>query len=233
VPAFLLLASGGIRPVPQPPPQQTVDGLQRALEIRARSSYVPSSPIGVRSPGFPEDTRLNAARGAPGNADMDEVIRAKRQQTAASGTRAIAIHAARGHLRIDLRLKSLANAALRGNRPLHQQTQRLPHRLTASLVDHDLYVPSPRESDNAKHHGRKNAGTNRRSVGIRTPRRPVPICESLPRVAVGKRRHPVRYEYFAGQVYTQQPGDLAIASTRRRNRSGRAPARRGCDGGVR
>jgi hypothetical protein len=30
-------------------PQQTVDGLQRALEIRARSSYVPNSPIGVRS----------------------------------------------------------------------------------------------------------------------------------------------------------------------------------------
>jgi len=29
--------------------QQTVDGLQGALEIRARSSYVPNSPIGVRS----------------------------------------------------------------------------------------------------------------------------------------------------------------------------------------
>jgi hypothetical protein len=32
------------------PPQQTVDGLNGALEIRARSSYVPNSPIGVRSP---------------------------------------------------------------------------------------------------------------------------------------------------------------------------------------
>jgi hypothetical protein len=30
--------------------QQTVDGLQRALEIPSRSSYVPSSPTGVRSP---------------------------------------------------------------------------------------------------------------------------------------------------------------------------------------
>jgi hypothetical protein len=29
--------------------QQTVDGMQRALEIRLRSSYVPSSPIGDRS----------------------------------------------------------------------------------------------------------------------------------------------------------------------------------------
>jgi hypothetical protein len=42
--------------------QQTVDGLQRALEIPARSSYVPSSPIGVRSRPFPGGARLNAAR---------------------------------------------------------------------------------------------------------------------------------------------------------------------------
>jgi hypothetical protein len=42
--------------------QQTVDGLQRALEIAPRSSYVPSSPIGVRSRPFPGDARLNAAR---------------------------------------------------------------------------------------------------------------------------------------------------------------------------
>jgi hypothetical protein len=32
--------------------QQTVDGMQRALEIHARSSYVPSSTIGVRSPDY-------------------------------------------------------------------------------------------------------------------------------------------------------------------------------------
>jgi hypothetical protein len=32
-------------------PQQTVDGLHGALEIGARSSYVPNSPIGVRSAG--------------------------------------------------------------------------------------------------------------------------------------------------------------------------------------
>jgi hypothetical protein len=36
--------------------QQTVDGLQAALEIGARSSYVPSAPTGVRS-GFPEHAR--------------------------------------------------------------------------------------------------------------------------------------------------------------------------------
>jgi hypothetical protein len=41
--------------------QQTVDGLQRALEIIARSSYVPSAPNGVRS-RFPEDARPNTAR---------------------------------------------------------------------------------------------------------------------------------------------------------------------------
>jgi len=33
----------------------------------------------------------------PGNADMDEVIRAKRQQTAGSSTRAITIRGAREH----------------------------------------------------------------------------------------------------------------------------------------
>jgi hypothetical protein len=42
-------------------PQQTVDGLQGALEILTRSSYVPNSPIGVQSPGS-GDARLNAAR---------------------------------------------------------------------------------------------------------------------------------------------------------------------------
>src|SRR5436190_324251 len=38
-----------------------------------------------------------SAASAPGNADMDEVIRAKRQQTAGSNTRAIAIKGAREH----------------------------------------------------------------------------------------------------------------------------------------
>src|SRR6202158_3420997 len=49
-------------------------------------------------PGLPGDARLNAARlNAPGNADMDEVIRAKRQPTAGSGMRAITIRGAREH----------------------------------------------------------------------------------------------------------------------------------------
>jgi hypothetical protein len=42
--------------------QQTVDGLNAALEIETRSSYVLNSPIGVRSRPVPEDARLNAAR---------------------------------------------------------------------------------------------------------------------------------------------------------------------------
>jgi hypothetical protein len=41
--------------------QQTVDDLNAALEIESRSSYVPSSLIGVRSRPVPEDARLNAA----------------------------------------------------------------------------------------------------------------------------------------------------------------------------
>jgi excinuclease ABC subunit A len=46
---------------------------------------------------FPEEARPNAAPFArPGNADMDEVIRAKRQQNG-SGTRAITIRGAREH----------------------------------------------------------------------------------------------------------------------------------------
>jgi hypothetical protein len=44
-----------------PADQQTVDGSQRALEMSARSSYVPNSAIGVRS-RFPEDARPEAAR---------------------------------------------------------------------------------------------------------------------------------------------------------------------------
>jgi hypothetical protein len=54
-PAFLL-ASGQsccLLPPKRRVIQQTVDGLQRALEIAARSSYVPNSPIGVRSRPFP------------------------------------------------------------------------------------------------------------------------------------------------------------------------------------
>jgi hypothetical protein len=42
-------------------PQQTVDGLQGALEIRARSSYVPNSPDWRPIPAS-GDARLNAAR---------------------------------------------------------------------------------------------------------------------------------------------------------------------------
>src|SRR3981081_2468908 len=54
-------------------------------------------PIGVRS-RFPEDARLDrGAISAPGNAGMDEVIRAKRQQNAGSSGRAITIRGAREH----------------------------------------------------------------------------------------------------------------------------------------
>jgi hypothetical protein len=41
--------------------QQTVDGLHAALEIGDRSSYVPVTPIGVRSP-VSGDARPNATR---------------------------------------------------------------------------------------------------------------------------------------------------------------------------
>src|SRR3981189_1287785 len=54
-------------------------------------------PIGVRS-RFPEDARLErGAISALGNAGMDEVIRAKRQQNAGSSGRAITIRGAREH----------------------------------------------------------------------------------------------------------------------------------------
>jgi hypothetical protein len=47
----------------QPHPQQTVDGLQAALEIGARSSYVPSAPTLAFDPRFlPGDARPNTAR---------------------------------------------------------------------------------------------------------------------------------------------------------------------------
>jgi hypothetical protein len=63
-PAFLFAArrSCCLLPPKRGAIQQTVDGLQRALEIGVRSSYVPSSPIGVRSRPFPGGARLNAAR---------------------------------------------------------------------------------------------------------------------------------------------------------------------------
>jgi hypothetical protein len=50
-----------VRRIIPPHPQQTVDGVQGALEIRARSSYVLNAPIGVRS-RFSGDARPNAAR---------------------------------------------------------------------------------------------------------------------------------------------------------------------------
>jgi excinuclease ABC subunit A len=79
----------------QPVRQQTVDGVHTALEIDARSSYVPSAPIGVQS--RLSATRPRTRRRAPGIAGMDEVIKAKRQQTAGSGLRAITIRGAREH----------------------------------------------------------------------------------------------------------------------------------------
>src|SRR4051812_45479122 len=69
--------------------------MQRALEIHARSSYVPGSTTGVRSPDY-RITRAKSGAVAPGFTDMDEVIRAKRQQTG-SGARAITIRGAREH----------------------------------------------------------------------------------------------------------------------------------------
>jgi excinuclease ABC subunit A len=48
-------------------------------------------------PGFRRCAPERGAVNASGNADMDEVIRAKRQQTAGSGTRAITIRGAREH----------------------------------------------------------------------------------------------------------------------------------------
>jgi hypothetical protein len=44
-------------------PQQTVDGLQAALEIGARSSYVPSAPTLAFDPGFSPAMRALTRRG--------------------------------------------------------------------------------------------------------------------------------------------------------------------------
>jgi hypothetical protein len=47
-PAFSFAQAGFAPPAcPATRPQQTVDGMQAGLEIRARSYYVPSNPIGV------------------------------------------------------------------------------------------------------------------------------------------------------------------------------------------
>jgi hypothetical protein len=43
-------------------PQQTVDGLQAALEIGARSSYVPSAPTLAFDPRLSGDARPNTTR---------------------------------------------------------------------------------------------------------------------------------------------------------------------------
>jgi hypothetical protein len=56
-----LLPSAAITAALQLHPQQTVDGLPAALEIGPRSSYVPATPIGVRSP-VSGDARPNATR---------------------------------------------------------------------------------------------------------------------------------------------------------------------------
>jgi hypothetical protein len=45
-----------------PAPQQTVDGLQAALEIGARSSYVLSAPTLAFDPRLSGDARPNTAR---------------------------------------------------------------------------------------------------------------------------------------------------------------------------
>jgi hypothetical protein len=47
---------------PATSPQQTVDGLQAALEIGARSSYVPSAPTLAFDPRLSGDARPNTAR---------------------------------------------------------------------------------------------------------------------------------------------------------------------------
>jgi hypothetical protein len=58
-----LLPAAANRPEKRDARQQTVDGSHGVLEIQARSSYVPNSPIGVRSPVPREEARLNATRG--------------------------------------------------------------------------------------------------------------------------------------------------------------------------
>jgi hypothetical protein len=64
-PAFLLawLFPSRIAPARQPHPQQTVDGLQAALEIGARSSYVLSAPTLASDPGSSPAMRAPTRRG--------------------------------------------------------------------------------------------------------------------------------------------------------------------------
>jgi len=80
-----------------PARRRAVDDSNTALEILTRSSYVPTvSPL-ASDPDFSGEARLNV-RGsdAPGKASMDEILKARRQQTAAS-MRAITIRGAREH----------------------------------------------------------------------------------------------------------------------------------------
>jgi excinuclease ABC subunit A len=100
---FCLAFSGlpRVRPtIPPPDPQQTVDGLQAVLEISARSSYVPETTIQDthwrQVPAWPAMRARTRRDQRVGNADMDEVLKAKRQQTG-SATRAITIRGAREH----------------------------------------------------------------------------------------------------------------------------------------
>src|SRR3954453_9129178 len=79
--------------------EETVDGRDSALEIDTRSSYVPSLSIEASDPGIPARRRRNCAAHAPGSAQrivMDEILKARRQQSASS-LRAITIRGAREH----------------------------------------------------------------------------------------------------------------------------------------
>src|SRR6516164_10162079 len=75
-------------------PCRFVDGLNRTLEISSRSSYVPGLPL-ASDPPFRRGAPKACAKSA-GNADMDEVLKARRQQTPPSH-RAITIRGAREH----------------------------------------------------------------------------------------------------------------------------------------
>src|SRR5262249_46281982 len=77
--------------------EQTVDGFDARLEFRSRSSYVPSSIVRVRDALTGEVcSDLRKPSCARKNADMDEVLKARRQQPASSH-RAISIRGAREH----------------------------------------------------------------------------------------------------------------------------------------
>src|SRR6201992_3371963 len=78
-----------------PAGKQSVDGSQTPLEIGFRSSYVPVLIIGVRFRYF-RDARPNMAL-ARLEYRMDELIKAKRQQSAGSSFRGSTIRGAREH----------------------------------------------------------------------------------------------------------------------------------------